>query len=106
MKIIAQGTAVKRRKNTDMVSNIFPGVCVLESGRWLVSWRTGPSKHCRLDRVLVRWSDDEGKSWSEPIEPLAPLKMGRKPAVWRQLYLSPLGGNRVLGAACLVDYSE
>lgn len=100
MQIIAAGTAVASRPKTDMASCAFPTVCVLPSGRWLVGFRGGPAKMSRTQRALMSHSDDNGASWSDPVEVAPPLAIDGQPFTWRTVAFTPLGGKRVLASLC------
>lgn len=103
MKIIARGTVVASRDKTDMASCCFPSICVLESGRWLAGFRAGPAKASRTQYALLTYSDDQGGTWRQPYEPLAPVRYAGWPGCWRAVALTPLGGDRVLGTFCWDD---
>lgn len=107
MKIIDSGTVAASRPKTDAVSCCFPNVCALESGRWIAGFRLGPAKTSRTQRAFLRFSDDQGKSWSDLIEPLpsAPQLNGRQGS-WRGIALTPLGGKRVAATLCWEDTSQ
>ena len=75
MQVIDEGVVFAGRAMTDAASACFPSVCVLPGGRWLVGMRLAPAKSSRSQRTFVTWSDDQGKSWSEPVEPAAPMTL-------------------------------
>src|SRR5262245_21937155 len=107
MKITHRGTVVASRPNTDMSSCCFPSIASLEGGRWLASFRAGPGKSSRTERVGSAHTDDEGKTWSPLREPLPVVeKVGGRPGQWRAFNLTPLGGKRVLGTLSWEDYSD
>jgi hypothetical protein len=85
----------------------FPSVCVLPMGRWLVSCRAAPQKiPTRGQHVLLVHSDDEGRSWSTPAAPFAPLEIQGRAGLFRTAALTSLGDNEVLAAVCWVDHSD
>ena len=107
MEIVGKGIVFAGRKDTDLSSCAFPQVCVLPGGRWVCSFRAAPSKSSTaVQHVLVTWSDDEGKSWREPIEPFSSQSVDGKPGRLRGAALTPLGGRQVLAAVCWVDHSD
>lgn len=103
MKIIQQGTVTAARDQTDLSSCCFPCICVLDTGRWLVSFRAGPAKASRTQRAVLTYSDDEGKTWSEPREIAKEVRNQNRPGTWRSLACTALGGNNVLGVLAWDD---
>src|SRR3989304_5479958 len=106
MRIVERGCVFKRREGSAYQSCTFPQIAVLPSGRWLCSFRAAPAKAATRDNhVLLTWSDDEGRSWSEPIEPFTAPQEGGRPGMLRLAALTPLEGRQVLAALCWVDHS-
>lgn len=106
MRVTDRGTAVAGLAETDRRSCIFPSICVLDGGRWLLGCRVGPAKSSRTDYSVVAHSDDQGRSWSGLRQPATPLKLGGRAGTWRTVSLTPVGGRRVLAELCWVDFSE
>jgi len=107
MRVIARGTVFASRPGSDFQSSAFPQVCVLPGGRWMVGFRTAPTKaSTRSQRSLVTWSGDEGRSWSPPIEPFVPPPVDGKPGLFRAVALTPLGAKRLLAVLFWVDHSD
>ena len=107
MEIIDRGTVSAGRENTDRQSCTFPGICILPGGRWICTFRAGPRKTSRIGQTtLMCWSDDEGRTWSEPVEPFTPPAIDGRPGVFRAAYLTALTDGRVMAAICWVDYSN
>ena len=106
MKIIDQGVVISAVSRSDASSCCFPSICVLETGRWIAGFRLGPSKSSRSQRAVCCWSDDEGKTWSEPLVPLRDLEHRGRPGRWRAMALTPLNGHRVLATMCWEDHSK
>ena len=116
MQIISRGVVFKGEKDSAKQSCAFPNICVLPSGRWICAWRAAPFKAATTgQQVLLSWSDNQGKSWSEPIAPFTPLSVNGKLGTFRGVGLTSLGGNRVLktrentrvlAALCWVDHSD
>jgi hypothetical protein len=107
MKISAEGVVFPSVPNSDASSCCFPGICVLDTGRWLAGARLGPLKASRTERVRLRYSDDQGKTWSPLIDPApsVPVLAGR-PGQWRAAYPTPLKGNRALVTLSWEDHSD
>jgi len=106
MKIIDQGIVAKGEKGTDRQSCAFSSICVLPSGRWLCSFRAAPAKSSTTENTLINWSDDRGKTWSDPVAPWDNIMIGKKTGSIRTAYLTAIGGNRVLAALCWVDHTS
>jgi hypothetical protein len=107
LTIAGEGAVSCGRKGTDASSCAFPAVCVLPGGRWLCGWRAAPTKAGAIGQhVLACRSDDEGRSWSEPEAPFGPLTVGGRPGLFRGIYMTALGGPRVLAALMWTDHSR
>lgn len=107
MKIVARGTAIAGRNGTALQSCSFPQLCVLPGGRWICGFRAAPSKAATAgQRSLLTFSDDEGATWSEPVEPFLPPPIEGKPGLFRTVAFTSLGGKRVLASLCWVDCSD
>lgn len=106
MQIVGQGTVFSSRPKTDAASSCFPGICVLDSGRWLANFRLAPVKSGRTSRACLSWSDDQGHTWSEPVPVGDPLAVDGRAGVWRTLGCTPMGGERVIASLCWEDVSN
>jgi hypothetical protein len=105
--IVNKGIVFAGAKGSDVQSAVFPGVCVLPGGRWICAFRAAPEKQGTVGhKALITWSDDEGQSWREPVEPFAPPAIEGKPGICRSAQLTSLGGGEVLAAICWVDHSD
>jgi hypothetical protein len=84
----------------------FPRLCVLND-RWLCVFRSAYKKEqSRGQETLLTWSDDEGKSFSEPISPFKPLEFEKKPGVFREAGISVINNNELLASLWWVDQSD
>ena len=108
MRIVERGTVFRSEPDTDHQSCAFAQVAVLPSGRWVCSCRAAPTKGGNEDQhVLLSRSDDQGASWSPPVDPFTPLPaIDGRPGRFRSFGLTPLGGDQVLGVLSWVDYSD
>lgn len=107
MKVIDGGIVVASRSQTDRQSCAFPNICVLPGGRWICGFRAAPTKAATTGQhALITWSDDQGRTWSEPIAPFVPPKVEGKPGLFRAAYLTAMGCDSVLAALCWVDHSD
>lgn len=103
MKLLAQGT-VFQGEGSDC-SALYPGVCVLPSGRWLVTFRAAPAREASRDtRAVFCMSDDQGATWSAPRAPQgdAPALDGA-PGEYLLMYLTALPGEELLSAVMWID---
>ena len=98
--VVFDGSATK-----DKCSATFQDVCVLPSGRILVSWRGGPQKGPINigENGYYAISDDGGKTWTEPRAPFGTLKIDGGEGRARGFQLCSLGGNKVFGVMSLVE---
>jgi len=108
MEMIDQGVVFAGRQGTDRQSCAFPSGCVLPGGRWIVGFRAASKKdNVPGQKVMLSYSDDEGKSWSEPFVPFASLvEVEGKPGAFRGAYLSSFGENRVSISMYWIDESD
>lgn len=110
MKIIDSGIAAAAVPGTDRQSLVSPGICVLESGRWLATWRAAETKNATFGRIYFASSDDEGRTWSEPVAPFEAPAIEEKgtvrPGILRFGFATPLVGDHVVVAMGWVDHSD
>ncbi len=107
MQVIDRGTVFAGRAGTERSSACFPGVCVLPSGRWIVTLRTAPTKEgVANQRTILTWSDDDGRTWAEAFEPWGPPPIDGKPGNFRAGHVTSLGGDRLLAIVYWVDVSD
>jgi len=79
----------------------------MPGGRWLVPFRAAPTKASVVcQRTLLTWSDDQGRAWSEPVEPWRPPPIEGRPGHFRAGHLTALGGGRLLATLYWVDASD
>ena len=104
-KIVEQLVVFDGSGSKDMCSATFQDVCVLPSGRILVSWRGGPQKGPinRGENGYCCISDDGGKTWTRPKAPFGTLKIDGGEGRARGFQLLSLGDNRVFGVMSLVE---
>lgn len=104
-KIVEQLVVFDGSGSKDMCSATFQDVCVLPSGRILISWRGGPQKGPinRGENGYYCISDDGGKTWTQPKAPFGTLKIDGGEGRARGFQLLSLGDNRVFGVMSLVE---
>jgi len=107
MEVVDRGLVFLGEDGSEHASACFHGACVLPGGRWLVGFRASPKKSDAFpQRVLVTWSDDEGKTWSHPVQPCANQTIADVPGAWRAGQPTALGGRRVAMVLYWVDASD
>jgi hypothetical protein len=107
MRVISEGIVFASRAGTQQSSCAFSSIAVLGNGRWLCSCRVAPEKAAmRSQTVMLCGSDDEGRTWSPPSEPLSAPIVAGKPGRFRAAGLTALGESRVLATLYWVDDSD
>ncbi|MCC7351663.1 MAG: exo-alpha-sialidase [Phycisphaerales bacterium] len=107
MIVLNGGTIYSGQSERDRQSCAFPHLCVTSSGRWVCSFRAAPAKESTSgQQVLVTWSDDQGRSWSSPISPFPPHRVGRVDGVFRGAFLSELSPKQLVASLFWVDQSD
>lgn len=94
------------KDSKDICSATFPDVCVMPTGRILVSFRGGPTKTPNNvgENGYVCYSDDGGKTFTEPMAPFGTIEIdGKMAGHIRNFQLLPLGGNKLFGVASVVE---
>ena len=104
-KIVQQVVVYDGSSSKERCSATFQDICVLPSGRILVSWRGGPQKGPinKGENGYYCISDDGGKTWTEPKAPFGTLKIDGGEGRARGFQLLALGGNKVFGVMSLVE---
>ena len=107
MKIISHGIITKPLNDKNFSSNAFPCIVKLPSGRWLGGFKAAEKKgDCDFVHAVMTWSDDEGKTWVTPFEPIKLPDINNVSGQSRILYFLPLGGTRVLMVINWIDSSD
>lgn len=107
MRIIDRGTVFMGEEGSDQSSACFHSTCTLPSGRWLTCFRSSPAKKDTFpQKLLLTWSDDNGHTWTDPVEPFGERTVDGKPGGWRGGYLTSLGDKQVATVLYWVDTSD
>jgi len=105
--IVDKGIVFAGQEGTKRQSCAFPGICVLPNGRWICTFRAAPKKEpTEGQHVLLTWSDDMGKSWTEPSSPFSPYTSDGKYGLFRSAMMTSLGDGKILAVLCWVDHSD
>lgn len=104
---VDEGLVFQASVGTDRQSATFPLACVTRSGRWWVAFRAAPTKlKNEGQHVLLTWSDDQGRSWHDPIEPFTSPQIDGKPGLLRFGGLTEVGEGRLIAVVNWVDHSN
>ncbi len=107
MKITRRGMIPKPLNDENFNSNTFPCIELLPSGRWLAAYKAARIKgDCDFQHAVITWSDDEGRTWTKPYEPVKLPMINGVPGQNRLMYFLSLGGKRVLLVCNWVDSSD
>lgn len=107
MMTLTEGTIYSGQDDRSRQSCAFPHLCVTSTGRWVCSFRAAPAKESTLGQeILVTWSDDQGCSWSNPISPFPPRRVGGIAGVFRGAFMSELAPGRLAASLFWVDQSD
>src|SRR5512134_3207241 len=106
LHIVDRGTVATSQPGTEFQSHIAAWCCALPGGRWVVTWRAARDKNNTLQRVLISWTDDEGRTWSKPFAPFSDCKVNGKLGQFRAMACTALGCQRLIAALWWVDASE
>jgi hypothetical protein len=107
MRVKARGTVFQGEVGSERSSACFHDICVAPGGRWLCAFRVSPRKaNAYPQRILLTHSDDEGATWTEPVEPFQRRTVDGKRGDWRAAHLTALGGRRLVAVLYWVDASD
>jgi hypothetical protein len=106
MPIVDRGTAFSGGAGGDHQCATAPIIVVMPDGRWLCSLRTTKKKSDGDGHLSLTWSDDEGRSWSEPARPLITPEIEGCRGDFRGLKMTLLEDGSLLAAIKWVDRSE
>jgi len=107
MEILSRGIITKPLEDKNFNSNAFPCIEKLPSGRWLGAFKAAEKKgDCDFQHAVMTWSDDEGKTWVTPFEPVRLPDINSVPGQSRIIYFLSPGGKRVLMMSSWVDSSD
>ncbi len=107
MRIVSKGIITKPLNDKNFNSNAFPCIEKLPSGRWLGAFKAAEKKgDCDFVHAVMTWSDDEGKTWISPFEPVKLPDINNVPGQSCILYFLSLGAKRVLMLVNWIDSSD
>ncbi|MDN3688780.1 sialidase family protein [Cyclobacterium jeungdonense] len=107
MQVLESGQVRGLPKASGLGSLSFPAMEVLPSGRWLAGFRAADKKKDGSSmKAMMTWSDDQGKTWVPPFEPLPLPSLEGRPGNSHSLYFLALGESRVLALINWVDGSD
>ncbi|MEX2512463.1 MAG: sialidase family protein [Cyclobacteriaceae bacterium] len=107
MQILEKGHVRGLPEALGLGSHSFPAMEILPSGRWLAGFRAADKKKDGITmKAMMTWSDDGGRSWVPPFEPVQMPPIGGRPGNSHSLYFLALGESRVMMVINWVDASE
>lgn len=102
MRIVDRGVVNSGLAGGPRAVATFPSITVLSDGSWLAAYRVGSSKDSDDEALEIRRSTDEGRSWSDAVQPFSSTLGGRCGSL-RVAYVTQLEGARVMATALWVD---
>ena len=89
-------------------SALYPGVCVMPSGRFIVTFRSASRREATEGvHVAMCISDDGGESWSAAYDFFKdPPAVEGKQGEYVQMYVTPLSSSEAFGTLIWVDTSD
>ncbi len=91
---------------TDRKSSCFPRVCAA-GDRWLCVFRSGfHREQSRGQETWLTWSDDAGRTWSEPKAPFLPFTLNGKMGIFREAGITAAKNGELIASLFWVDYSD
>ncbi len=105
MKILRQGIIYSGENTPRLSSCAFPGICQLHDGRIFASFKGAQTKgpYNKTDRVITCISQDNGVSWSGPLELFQPPVVDGKETTLRLLYYVEVAPGHLLAVMNGVD---
>ncbi len=112
--VVSKGMIFRGTPGSPTASACLGSICLLDEGHLLASWRVGSTKESADGRILISRSNDQGSTWSDPIEPFyAPTSGSQARFTWEgvpgELHFAPLthlGKGHVMTAMMWFDRSD
>src|SRR5712692_7884866 len=104
MRIAAAGILNRGEVGTERAIATFPAVTALLNRRLIASYRIGSTKDSADETVELRFSQDLGETWTEPIRPFSTTVEGVSGSL-RVVYITELD-DRLAAAGLWVDRSS
>lgn len=105
MQVIAKQKLFQGVADTSRATGAFTSVCVTDSGRLIVTYRTGTHKDAADGNVDLIHSDDGGATWSSPIQPFDTSHEGT-PGSLRGAGVTQARDGRLLAGPMWFDRSD
>ena len=107
MNILDEGVAFRSGDERSYPGYTFPGICIIHKNRWLCTARAAKDKATAYHQgVRLSWSDDEGRTWSRPVEPFLPFEYNDRHWCVRAVYCTPIAGEKVAAVLCCVEKTD
>lgn len=103
---VIQNGIIYKGIEPDRKSCCFPRICV-DGSRWLCTFRSAPTKESSDNQqLLLCWSDDQGKNWSEPYAPFMPQSFSGTLGVFREAGIASLPDKSLIASLWWVEASD
>ena len=102
MRIVAHGVVNSGEAGGPRAVATFPSIAPLSDGELLAVYRVGSAKDSDDETIEIRRSSDEGRSWSDAVQPFSSILNGRCGSL-KVAYVTQLEGARLAVAALWVD---
>ena len=80
----------------------FPSITPLSDGGLLATYRVGSTKDSDDETIEIRHSSDEGRSWTDPVQPFSST-LERRQGSLKVAYVTQLEGTHFVASALWVD---
>ena len=102
MRIVGRGVVNSSVPDGAQAVATFPSITPLSDGDLLAAYRVGSTKDSDDETIELRRSRDEGRSWSDPVQPFSSTLSGRCGSL-KAAYVTQLEGARLVASALWVD---
>jgi len=102
VKIVAAGTLNPAEAGERRSCSLYPTVTPIGNGTLLATYTVGSTKDSEDNTIELRWSSDNGGTWSAPRAPFETTIDGRKGSLLAG-YITPLSFTHLLIVAAWVD---
>lgn len=102
MKPVAAGILNPAGHEGHRAVSIYPTVTALPNGKLLATHMIGPAKDSASTTIELRWSMDNGDTWSNPRAPFSTTVDGRRGSLLAA-YLTPITPEHLIVAGAWVD---
>ena len=102
MRIVGRGVVNSGEAGGPRAVATFPSITRLSDSDLLAAYRVGSTKDSDDETIEIRRSSDEGRSWSDAVQPFSSILNGRCGSL-KVAYVTQLEGTHLVAAALWVD---